>query len=119
MIISIRGAIMFNKSEIGENLKKYREALGLNTYNFAIAIDLDYTYLSKIERGVELPTSKTMVRILNILNMSFKEFLGGEVTAKKLYIEMIRRQLLNLTTDDLVYLSDVVKYLNTLNDEVK
>jgi len=115
----MRGAVMFNKAEIGENLKKYREALGLNTYNFAVAIDLDYTYLSKIERGVEIPTSKTMVRILNTLNMSFKEFLGGEVTAKKLYIEMIHKQLLDLTAADLLYLSDVVKSLNILNSEVE
>ncbi len=107
---------MFNKTEIGENLKKYRLALGLSTYNFAIAIDLDYTYLSKIEKGVEIPTTKTMVRILNNLNISFKEFLNSEVTTKKLYVEMIRKQLLNLTTDDLEYLSEIMKCISILNE---
>ena len=84
---------------------------------------MDFTYLSKIENGTAIPTIKTLVKIMNTLNISFKEFFGNEITSKQLYLDMIYKNLLNLTHNDLVYIleiSDIFHLLvKRLNNELQ
>jgi len=67
---------MTNDNNIGNNIKKHRNKLGLSQEDFAQKSGVKYTTLTKIESGVIKTPSVVMVgKIAKVLNVSIENLL--------------------------------------------
>ena len=57
----------------GQALRELRLATGMSQETLALECDVDRTYISLLERGIKSPTLRTMVRLCDILRISFTE----------------------------------------------
>jgi len=67
---------MTTSNNIGDNIKKHRNKLGLSQEDFAQKSGVKYTTLTKIESGVIKTPSVVMVgKIAKVLNVPIEELL--------------------------------------------
>jgi transcriptional regulator with XRE-family HTH domain len=59
----------------GKKVRKYRKVLKLSQDELAKAAELDRTYISGIERGLQNPSLKNIARIASVLGVKAKELL--------------------------------------------
>jgi transcriptional regulator with XRE-family HTH domain len=57
------------RRQVGLNLRKYREALGLSQEAFAFECGLHRTYVSGVERGIRNPTVTVLARFADALDV--------------------------------------------------
>jgi transcriptional regulator with XRE-family HTH domain len=57
----------------GVHLRKLRESKGFGMREFALIADIEYSQLSKIERGVTNPTISTVISLAEALELSHSE----------------------------------------------
>ncbi len=63
-----------NAQEIfARNLRKIRVQLGTSQENLAVDAQIDRTYVSRLERGIENPTIAIIERLANALGVSISE----------------------------------------------
>ena len=58
------------KRILGEHIQKHREAAGLTQQELGDEIGISNTSISKIERGITVPTLDNLIHILNALDVS-------------------------------------------------
>ncbi len=103
---------MFHEKEFGKNIKRIREAMSMSNYDFAIAVDIDYSYLSNIECGRTIPTVKRVIAILNELNLTYEECIHSDFSkVKEFYHNNIRNKMNLLTEEDLNFLLQLIEIL--------
>ena len=59
----------FNRKEFGENIRKYRKAMGLSQENLARAIGKDFTTISRYEKGDVIPNAEDIKLICDELGI--------------------------------------------------
>lgn len=64
--------------ELGRKIAKRREDLGMSRKDLAAATSLSYAYISQIETGYRLPSSRHHVALAKVLGMSLDELFGAE-----------------------------------------
>jgi DNA adenine methylase len=57
----------------GKHLRQLREQRGYGMREFALKADMEYSQLSKIERGIINPTISTVYSLAESLGVSFQE----------------------------------------------
>jgi transcriptional regulator with XRE-family HTH domain len=57
----------------GQALRKLRLQTGMSQEKLALECEFDRTCISLLERGIQSPTLRTMIRLCNILKISFTE----------------------------------------------
>jgi transcriptional regulator with XRE-family HTH domain len=62
----------------GRHLRGLREAKGYSMREFALMAEIEYSQLSKIERGVTNPTISTVYSLSQALGLSHKELFNFE-----------------------------------------
>ncbi len=67
---------------IGAHLARIRKDRGLTQSELAELIDVTIETISRLERGVSIPSLKTMENISNVLNVSLKELFDFEYPQK-------------------------------------
>lgn len=67
----------------GANFRKLREAKGIGMREFALQADIEYSQLSKIERGVTNPTISTAIYLAEALGVSHQELFAFKYSLKK------------------------------------
>ena len=73
--------------DFGEKLKLLRQERNLNQPELAEQLDIEQSYLSKLETGKSLPSAEVLQRILKVLDVSLDTLLEG------LDEELIRKQM--------------------------
>ena len=63
---------MGSQKEIGENIKKVREKVGLTQEELAQKAEIHVSYLSRIERGVVNPSTKVLENIAKVLKIKIQ-----------------------------------------------
>jgi transcriptional regulator with XRE-family HTH domain len=66
----------------GKHFRKLREAKGLGMREFALQADMEYSQLSKIERGVTNPTLSTVAFLADALGVSHQELFDFKFSSK-------------------------------------
>jgi transcriptional regulator with XRE-family HTH domain len=64
--------------EIGEKLKKLREKKSLSMREVAKRIDIDHSYIGKIEKG-KIPSLNTLRKLCDIYGVTISSLFGDEV----------------------------------------
>lgn len=70
---------------IGELLREIRESKGLLLRHVAAKLDVDPSFLSKVERGDKKPTREQVIHLAQILEASEKELLVNYLSDKVVY----------------------------------
>jgi transcriptional regulator with XRE-family HTH domain len=66
----------------GKQVRKLREQKGLGMRQFALQADMEYSQLSKIERGVTNPTISTVYALAESLEVSHQELFDFKFPSK-------------------------------------
>jgi transcriptional regulator with XRE-family HTH domain len=73
---------------VAHNLRKLRVSRDISQENLAVDADLDRTYVSRLERGLENPTVAVLARLAKALDAEIVEFFAvvrrGELAVKPL-----------------------------------
>lgn len=64
-------------NSIGKNMKIYRMKKNLKQDELAELMDLSVNYISMLERGDKLPSIETLIKLVNILDVSADVLLSG------------------------------------------
>lgn len=109
---------MANKS-FGNKIKDARKSRGLSQRQLAEQVNIDYSYLSKIERGkVDPPSEKVLLDIAEVLEIDNDELLYlaekapsdlDEVITEAPYIPSILRRARGLTREDWEEIGDLIE----------
>lgn len=102
--------------EIGLTLRRLRRASGMTQKTLAqrVAGRMDATYIGKIERGVQLPSLKVLLRLSQSLGVAVSDFfypLPGAVAgdaAASLHLEPLLRALQNRGIDGMALVRAVL-----------
>ncbi|QIM67615.1 hypothetical protein A4G16_09760 [Mannheimia granulomatis] len=89
---------IFSK-QLGINIAKYRQALGLTQEQLAEKLDLGNEAISRIERGVAIPSLMRLFEFSKVFHCNVADLLS-EGTTKKDDIEYIALLLKDLSEND-------------------
>ena len=64
--------------EIGDKIKKAREAKGLTQKEVALTVNMDQSQYSKIEKGKTDPSSSTLEKIAKALGLTLSELFASD-----------------------------------------
>ena len=66
------------EKELGERIRKLREDNRLSLRELGEQLDMDYSYLGRIERG-SVPSTKVINKIANFFDVEFSYLMGDKV----------------------------------------
>lgn len=97
---------------LGVNIAACRKALGLTQDYVAQRLGVEIETISRIERGVTLPSLKTLTALAQELSTSAQDLLGDEPSiAQEADLEGVAIMLRKLNEDDRLYVIDTTKAL--------
>jgi len=59
---------------VARNIRKLRVERGLSQENLAVDAEIDRTYVSRLERGLENPTVAVLERLAKVLDVRIEDF---------------------------------------------
>ena len=70
--------------KLAENIKKYRKEMDLTQERLADTMGVTVGAVSKWENGSNIPDIQTMMELANLFNISLDEFVGFDMSSKKI-----------------------------------
>lgn len=105
---------MIDKSSIGKIIKKLRQDKGLTQEELAEKVDLSTNYLSKVERGLNLPNTESFLKMAEFLDFTLEDF--GINQKNKEIIDTEKENLLKLilssSSKDIYIYTQFIKTIN-------
>lgn len=96
-----------NKVEIGGRIRKARQEQSITMEQLAERSEISTNFMGQIERGDDVPSFKTLLKIANVLELSFDYIVGDDLKH-------------NLAVADIDYYSNqIVKNLSGMTDKQK
>jgi transcriptional regulator with XRE-family HTH domain len=107
--------------EIGEKLRKLREQKNLTMREVADTIEIDYTYISKIEKG-KIPSLEKLKKLCTLYGVPLSSLFGNEINlpseVKDAGVKWIsfgeEMEKRDLTPDEIKQLLDALKIMKNL-----
>jgi transcriptional regulator with XRE-family HTH domain len=112
------------KKDVGERIKKAREARGLKQKELADILDMNRSNISRMESGYVMPKIDTLLKIKDTLHISIDWLLTGQGVMESLgtfgeYHEDIREMLENMQKHRRVKHAVLEFYLTYMAKEIK
>lgn len=109
------------KGTFGLRLRGFRKKKGLTIEQLAERVGLSTNYLGDVERGKKLPSMATLIRIVNVLDISADELLKDDVNCADYLVDAeISARMANLTQRQRVavlrMLDSILKEIPNLTD---
>ena len=99
---------------LGIRIKELRERNNLTQQKLAELIDMEFSNLSKIERGIQMPKEKTIERIIKVLKTNEEELFDFKhIMPKK---ELIEHIIVILNNSSIKELKTYYKILNSIKE---
>lgn len=100
-----------DKKEIGQQLKIFRKRLGYTQAELAELVGIHEKHLSRIESGINFPTFENFIKIMNALNIEFKDFKSHQKDESK---NSIKKEIISII--NFANKNDLKIYLAILKD---
>ena len=99
--------------DIGNRIKEERKKANLTQEEFAEKINIGYKFLGNIERGEGIPSLDTLIKIVEVLDISYDSLLSNkkEVSKNILQIQHILSGLSDKRQKELIEAIKVIKNL--------
>lgn len=62
------------KRQFGQKLKELRLQRGMTQFELAESVDMHEKHISRIESGIYFPTFDNLLKIMEVLNLEWKDF---------------------------------------------
>lgn len=98
-------------ASLAQNLAARRKALGWTQEYLAQHLDVDTETISRFERGVTIPSIKTLEKLAGLLSVTACELLAQEPPTAATNTEVIARFLETLPEADQAYVMETVRSL--------
>jgi XRE family transcriptional regulator, regulator of sulfur utilization len=102
---------------VGERIRELRKALRLSQEELASRAELHHTYIGKLERGEVNIGLESLVRVLDVLHISLKEFfdsIDSKVPDEHKVLLQITEVLKNRSYEEQVKFLEIVKIFNDM-----
>ncbi len=94
----------------GEKVRNYRILRGISQEQLALRADINVSFMGHIERGTKKPTIDTIDKILEALDIEYKEFFDAESEMVEFtMIDKIIYELKNRTPEEQELIYDIMK----------
>ena len=102
---------------MGDRIREARKKLDLTQEQLAEKLDVTFTYISSIERGLKLPSMPLFIKLVEVLDVSADYLLRDTVSTRNLYGDkVIGRKLERLSPKQRVALEALIDtYLEYLD----
>ena len=108
---------MFDFELFRSQLKKYRLLNGYSHERISELVGIDNRTFGNIERGEQVPTLKTIIKLLNTFNTDYSSFMSNaEPDNRAILIKEINHSLSKLLDNDKRYVLWLSKSIDTLNE---
>jgi DNA-binding XRE family transcriptional regulator len=97
---------------LGPKIAALRQGLGMTQAQFAERLHIEPESVSRIERGVSLPSIKRLALIANVLNTGLVELLGETLPVLTVQCRLMESHLQGLTGHDREMLMGLVETLS-------
>ena len=106
-----------DKLIMGDRIREARKKLDLTQEQLAEKLDVTFTYISSIERGLKLPSMPLFIKLVEVLDVSADYLLRDTVSTRNLYGDkVIGRKLERLSPKQRVALEALIDtYLEYLD----
>ncbi len=94
---------------VAESIKTCRENAGLTQDQVAERLEIGVEAVSRLERGITVPTITRVAELADIFNCTIEDLLGGSSTRTADQVQYIAQLLSTLPTEDREMLVDVVQ----------
>lgn len=94
---------------LGAHIREQRKLRRLTIEKFAELVGITPVFVGQLERGVKMPSIATLIKIINVLEVSADYLLRGEVTTGKPYIvNAINEKMMRLPPKGLKVVENIV-----------
>ena len=98
-----------DKETMGKRIREQRKKQKLTLEKLSDAAEIGLVYLGEIERGLKMPSTNTLIKIINALDISADVLLRYEIEAAKPHVfNDITERMKDLTPQQLKMVSDVL-----------
>ena len=106
-----------DKLIMGDRIREARKRLNLTQDQLSEKLDITFTYMSEIERGLKMPSMPLFIKLVEVLDVSADYLLRDTVSTRNLYGDkVIGRKLERLTPKQRVALEALIDtYLEYLD----
>lgn len=98
--------------EVGKRLAKRRKELGLKQYQVCEMIDVNYKYISNLEKGRSIPSVETVMNLCEALNVTPDYLLMGAVLDSKVSDEKITEKISRLSGKNKIIIQGIIDVLS-------
>ena len=111
------GESKVDKLIMGDRIREARKRLNLTQDQLSEKLDITFTYMSEIERGLKMPSMPLFIKLVEVLDVSADYLLRDTVSTRNLYGDkVIGRKLERLTPKQRVALEALIDtYLEYLD----
>jgi len=104
--------VILDSVTLGTRIREQRKNRKLTLKALADMADIGTVYLGEIERGIKMPSIKTLIKLVNVLETSADILLrDGVVAAKPYVLNDITEKMKDLTPQQLKMVSSVFQAL--------
>ena len=108
------------KGTFGLRLRGFRKKKGLTIEQLAERVGLSTNYLGDVERGKKLPSMATLIRIVNVLDISADELLKVDVNRPDYLVDAeISARMGNLTQRQRVWVPRMLDSIRKENPNLR
>lgn len=97
--------------QIGRCIAKRRQAANLTQYQVAESLGIGYEAVSRMERGVSIPTVVRLAELADVFNCGIQELIIESSTRVEDQSEQIRSMLIQLNDEDRKMILETVEKL--------
>lgn len=97
--------------EVGKRLAKRRKELGLKQYQVCEMIDVNYKYISNLEKGRSVPSLETVMNLCEALQVTPDYLLMGAVLDSKVSDEKITEKISRLSGKNKIIIQGIIDVL--------
>ena len=106
--------------KFGERIRQIRNLRGISQEQLALKAQVNVSFLGQIERGNKKPTIDTIDKLLNALDISFKDFFDFEgLTIQSVDFSVINKIIYELktrSTEEQQLIYDIMRRILVYND---
>lgn len=104
--------VMFDYKLCGKGIQKFRKKENLSIDKFLDLVNLNRAYYVRIEQGKAQPSTKTVVKICNSLNVTINDCLSAEPDMEKVFYRQFKHDLNGFDEKEKQLLFNLMKQVN-------
>ena len=105
------------KALFGTRVKEIRKSRKLTQEKFSELIEIEPGHLCKIENGTHFPSLKTLIKLINILDVDISDVFDFDLQVEDKLLENIIYDIKQFDNKELHFLQDIIASMKKFRDK--